>query len=630
MELQGDLYGLLDEEGLDPDDANDVAQGITRLLASYPEVGSEAAKLALLLDHEEHMGDREPAPDGAAEPRCVVEYIAAHPELEGAAVRSVIESSDLTAEVARYAEAHGIAEADAAAAVVERSVAHQAEKEAVLRAEARQRVLEQLGGADDVPSYLRNRLDPTLATVTARREIIAEKGLAPELDDPSHRYDAAGPFKKYNLLYTPSRVDLGAHEVKSVRDVPKWVGGRDLEAAQAGKALYALYNSAPTAVESPRVGEFLKVGENFFTRGGVFYLSLAAGANIDALRIGDFEFCCDEWNKRGDRIVLPAGETYGGFCVPKEFTLLYAIVNAAVAPHTSRQLLGGFGVPTELHDEVIGDLRRLLRMRLDCADALEWEMRARALLLERYEQYFSALGKPGYVSRLSALAQTLEKAGVLSPQEDSQRHLRYELAAWVNKKAHGLEEINRVGPFRKVHLIRELAQQARQKNPAVAPDEKLIGVMAAGYKEGERKDGAEIRITDVRFGAGARKLEIYAGTAEEHLLKDIDPEGRDVIRRLFDGFRSPADIRIVGTCTASDIFNHVPASGLEAAKEQVLQRLQAAGLERNVIDSNCAVYGADLERHQGDARSRAAGARGGDWAEDSSTGPRPPGRVPYL
>ena len=599
MELAGELYGLLQEEGLDPDDADEVEQGVIRLLASYPEVGSETAKLALLLDYEERSGAREPAPDDAAEPRGVQEYIASHPQLEAAALQKVIAGNDLRAEVDRYAREHGVTEAQAASALVDGDAGYRAEKDNALHAEARQRVLESLGLADEVRSYLRNRLDPTLATVTARRDIITENGLAPELDDPRYRYDAAGPFKKYNLLYTPSRVDLGAHEVESVRDVPKWVGGRDPEAARAGKALYALYNTGPTAVESPRLAEFLKVGENFFTRGGVFYLSLAAGANIDALQIGDFEFCRDEWNKRGDRLVLPTGETYGGFCVPKEFTLLFAIVNAAVAPETSAQLLDGFGVPGELHDQVRGDLRALLRMQLACADALEWEMRARELLRERYEQYFSVLGKPGYVSRLSALAQTLEKAGVLSPDREQQRHQRYELAAWVNKKAHGLEEINRVGPFRKVHLIRELAQEARRKNPMVASDDKLIGVMAAGYKEGERKEGAEIRIGDVRFGAGARKLEIYAGTAEEHLLKDIDPEGREVIRRLFDGFQSPADIRIVGTCTASDIFNHVPGSGLEAVKEQALQRLLAAGLEQNVIDSNCAVYGADLERWSG-------------------------------
>ncbi|GAH00218.1 unnamed protein product, partial [marine sediment metagenome] len=209
--------------------------------------------------------------------------------------------------------------------------------------------------------------DPMAATTTARRETISEENLSGELNSPRFRYEATGPFKKYNLLYTPSRVDLGAEEINSVKNVPKWVGGLDWDAATSGKALYSLYNVAgPTAVESPRLTEFLKVGENFFSRGGVFYLSLAAGVNIDALGMGDFEFFRGEWNKRGDRIVLPAGETYGGFCVPKEFSLLYAIITAAVSPQTRDRMLDSFHVDKRLREEVVKDLRKLLQKRVGC------------------------------------------------------------------------------------------------------------------------------------------------------------------------------------------------------------------------------------------------------------------------
>jgi len=190
----------------------------------------------------------------------------------------------------------------------------------------------------------------------------------------------------------------------------------------------------------------------------------------------------------------------------------------------------------------------------------------------------------------------MEKAGVLSAQDEQGRQLSYQVANWVNKKAQGLEEINRLGPFRKVHLIYQLIKDARRKDPEIAPDEKLIGVMGAPYKEGERKEGKEIPITDVRFSAGSRKLEIYAGTAENHLLKDIDPDGRELVREMFADFTSPADVRMVGTCTGSDILNHVPGSGLEEIKEEVNQRLLEAGIDESVIDANCVVYGADLER----------------------------------
>ncbi|MEM2935693.1 MAG: hypothetical protein QW231_00770, partial [Candidatus Bathyarchaeia archaeon] len=244
------------------------------------------------------------------------------------------------------------------------------------------------------------------------------------------------------------------------------------------------------------------------------------------------------------------------------------------------------------------DLRRALRMRLDCSDQLEWEMKAAEFLAERHKEYFNVLRHPAYISRLPQLAETLEKMGVLTIQDEAQRRMRYRLARWVNKKVQGLEEVNRTGPFRKIYLIQQLINEARRKNPFIAPDDKLIGVMSAAYKEGGRKDGREVPITDVRFSAGSRKLEIYAGAAE-HLIKDIDPEGRELLREMFKGFKSPADIRIVGTCTGSDILNHVPGAGLEEIKEQVHRKLLEAGVDENVITPNCIVYGGDLEKWSG-------------------------------
>ncbi|MFH1739843.1 MAG: hypothetical protein ABIH23_12600, partial [bacterium] len=124
-------------------------------------------------------------------------------------------------------------------------------------------------------------------------------------------------------------------------------------------------------------------------------------------------------------------------------------------------------------------------------------------------------------------------------------------------------------------------------------------VIGASYKEGERIADKEIPITDVRFSAGARKLAIYAGMAERHLLLDLDPDGRELVRQLMRGLVSPADVRLVGRCTGSDILNYVPGSGLEEAKEQALDILQQAALDDNTINANCEVYGADLKRWAG-------------------------------
>jgi len=582
LDMQGDLYALMHEEGMDPESEADAEQGILRVLASYPEAGAEAGRLALLLDHEGLPVEL------ADEPECVGAWLDSHPEAEDEALRHVLTSNGLEL---------GLKEGRAA---VEADPALAAELRSARLSMARGAVVASLGLADQVAQYVRRRLDRAWAVYFARREVVAERGLSQALNDPRYRYDSTGPFKKYNLLYTPSRVDLGAEEVRSVRDVPKWVGGVDSESASAGAALYSLYNIAgPVALPSPKLAEFLKVGENFFSRGGVFYLSLAAGANVDALGFGDGELFRDQWNRRGDRMVLPPGETYGGFCVPKEFSLLYAIITTAVSPESSGRMLTAFGVPEALHTTVVADLRRILAMRLECTDELEWEMRAGEFLATRYGDYFAALDRPSAVVRLTQLAKTMDTAGVLGGEGQERRALAFELTHWINKKALGLEEINRVGPFRKVNLIRELVAEARRNNPAVAPDAKLIGVMTASYKEGERKNGREVPITDVRFSAGARKLEIYAGTAAQHILRDIDPDGREIVSRLFEGFVSPADVRIVGTCTGSDLLTHVPESGLTPIMESVLQRLLETGLDESLIDANCAVYGGDLARWSG-------------------------------
>jgi len=600
LDLEGDLFALMREEGLRVEEDADRRLGILRLLATFPEVSSEAAKLCLLIEHEEHHGRRERDPENTEESASVTEYLASRPELAARAIEGVIRANELDHEVLEYAEKHAMDQVDARRAVVESHPDYLAEKASLERSLARDDVLTELGLTGEVSTYIRSRLDRTLASVIARREIIAEQGLAVELNAPRFRYDATGPFKKYNILYTPSRVDLGAEEVASVRNVPKWLGGLDRDAAQSGKALYSLYNVAgPTAVDSPRLAEFLKVGENFFSRGGVFYLSLAAGTNLDALGIGDFEFFRDQWNMRGDRVVLPGGETYGGFCVPKEFSLLYSIIIAAVDPKTSVDVLNAFSVPAELHEKILADLRHLLVLRLEYPDPLTWEEEVRRFLAERYPEYFDALGGPSYVARLPQLSETLAMAGVLAAQDEEDRQLEFQLAYWTDKKAHGLEEINRVGPFRKVHLIRQLVREARRKNPAVAPDEKLIGVMTASYKEGERKDGREVPITDVRFSAGSRKMEIYAEVAKHHILNDIDPDGREIVRKMYEGFRSPADIRMVGTCAGADVLNHVPGSGLEQIKDDVYRQLTEAGLDDNIIRTSCEVYGGDLELWSG-------------------------------
>ena len=95
LDLEGDLFGLMREEGLRVEEDEDRRLGILRLLATYPEVSSEAAKLCLLIEHEEHHGRRERDPENTEESAGVTEYLASHPELEAEAIERVIRTNEL-------------------------------------------------------------------------------------------------------------------------------------------------------------------------------------------------------------------------------------------------------------------------------------------------------------------------------------------------------------------------------------------------------------------------------------------------------------------------------------------------------------------------------------------------------
>ena len=542
-------------------DEKNISNGIIKLLIAYPEIGKELSTLMVLLIREgENIDDKN---FRVKEPEDVIKQL--DPE-----IIEKLNTNKLS------------------------------EEEAELVKNLRQKFIEKYNLSKDVDEFIKNYLHPVYSKINAQRKIVVEEGLLEELNKPIYRYEAKGGYKKYNLLYTPSRVDLGAKEVYSVRDIPKWVGGIDSYSALKGKSLYSLYNIAgPTVIPSTKIAEFLKVGENFFSRGGIFYLSLTAGINLDTLRFGEFEFFRTQWNMRGDRIVLPSGETYGGFCVPKEFSLLYAIIISAVDKETSKKILNSFGIPEKLHSAVIEDMRKILSFRCDYQLEIDWEGKALSYLYSKYPEYFKIFGQPTYLSRLPQIAITLEKMGIVIPEGEEERINEFKLTYWVNKKAQGLEEINRIGPFRKVKLIYDLIKKARKKNKYIVNDDELIGVMDVSYKESELEDGRLIPVSDVRFSAGCRKLEIYSLVAEKHILVDIDPEGRSLIKEIFKNFVPPADIRIVGKCTGSDILNHVPNSGLEEIKNQVINYLYKIGLDDNLIKTNCIVYGGDIRKWVG-------------------------------
>src|SRR5262249_30795656 len=87
-----------------------------------------------------------------------------------------------------------------------------------------------------------------LALSFARRHVVAAHGAQSLTESPLYNYRAAGAKKKYNLLYTPSRVDLGAEEMDSIVRWNQWVRGADRAACYAGREFYSLINETNVEV----------------------------------------------------------------------------------------------------------------------------------------------------------------------------------------------------------------------------------------------------------------------------------------------------------------------------------------------------------------------------------------------
>ena len=113
--------------------------------------------------------------------------------------------------------------------------AYRQDAETYARFAARQRVLETLD-REDPALCLRQRADSFLRRYGRPRPRRARRSLPSTTSlrtlYPQH-YQASGANKRYHLLYTPSRVDLGHRERESVETWSQWVGGADRAAARA-------------------------------------------------------------------------------------------------------------------------------------------------------------------------------------------------------------------------------------------------------------------------------------------------------------------------------------------------------------------------------------------------------------
>ncbi|MDO9103653.1 MAG: hypothetical protein Q7U57_01695 [Methylovulum sp.] len=592
---------------------------ILRLINRNRLLQQELSCLGALLEFEEIQQGRKKAED-CGEPKVVEDYLTLHAEaLQEAALIEVI-ARNRTTLISRMG---GGGSDEALRRTVLDDEYYRQDLEAYTRLVARRRVLEGLNAGhpqqqlnECCETYLRRFQQ--LRKTTARKEIIAEHGLNHLTLSPQYYFQASGGGKRYHLIYTPSRVDLGQRERESVETWSQWVGGADRAAAQTGRQIYSLINKDVRCFDSLTEPEILKTGENA-SMASHFGFSNALSMMVTASAHGDFEAMADLMNRRRDRLIHPAGEGYGGYCVPKDGLFLEFVLTLNCAEKLSQM-----GLPAAYHSAVVALANALLDRKPEFGGQLEWEAWAASQLQgqDGLKPYFTvSSGLP--VFQITRIAHVLEHLG--KPQLRDPYRVAASLAAgWgLHKMVTGGEQVNRFMPFFKSWLIRQgVCEAARRHADLPIRVENCVVVLTAEYKPDTQ---------DARFATGLRKFEILAGTGS-HLLNALDLDGRIIavlmnegfeglqqrgwdgrirdmlaisaddskadgqLRGLFPASRLPAEIRMVSPTGLStqDLLNYTSDTQLEAIADETHRELLALGLTAKEIEANLRTWGARL------------------------------------
>lgn len=510
---------------------------VMTVLTSYKPVMDEAAKLAVLIEQAEASKQRKVDYKDAGEPQDVANYIKKHrSDLMEIAVPKVAANNGKAFEKCL----HEIEKSLPNASLYElqkKTIAgeedYAEEMEALILFEARSAVLEKLDREhpelrlkDQVRTYIRTHT--ALAKSMARRETIAKHKLNELTQHPLNYYQSAGGNKRYNLLYTPSRVNLGHRERDSVVKWRQWVGGADRWAAQAGFEFYSQINEGGVE-ERPALAyaEIQKTSEN------ALCVTHFAGSNALALLCmavfeGDAEDMADQMNLRHDRMVPPAGEGYGGYCVPKDGLFLAFVLSLG-----NEVKLRQMGVPERFHDGVMKLAKECLLHQNRFASHFEWQRwAAEKLLAYKTLKKFFDLKDDLLVFHINKIARAVENLGQPWHETTEGSKLVANLAAqWgVDKMIIRAEQVNRFMVFYKAWMIYDALREARSANPACPEEKDAVIALSAEYKP----------VQDIRFSTGLRLFEIFAQTGD-HLLHSLDEEGQNLARLMFRGFDPNTD-----------------------------------------------------------------------------------------
>jgi hypothetical protein len=590
---------------------------LRRVIGGNAQVQEELATLGVLIAHQEQSTGQHNSGE-LAEPQKVVDLLAhAGDALREQALDLVAKRNGETLQraVSAHCQAHGLSDRrQALRAVVAADKDYSADLDTYARFAARHQVLAALDDADPT-LQLRQRADSflrryqRLGKTTARKEIIAAAGLSHWAMHPLYYYQATAANKRYHLLYTPSRVDLGHRERESVETWSQWVGGADRAAARVGRRIYGLINKSVQSYESLTQPELLKTGENASMTSHLAFAN-ALSLMTTASGHGDMEEMGDQMSRRRDRLIHPAGEGYGGYCVPKDGLFLEFVLTL-----TRGEKLRQIGLPEDQHELAVELANETLARRDDFSTQLEWESWAANYLREH-------IGDSTSIFQLTRVAQVLDGLG--QPElRDPYRVMTSLAAHWgIHKMVAGGEHVNRFMPFFKTWLLRQAVAEAKRRHPELPiKRERFVVVLAAEYKP-DTQDG--------RFAVGMRKFEIMAGTGQ-HLLYSLDSEGQELatltsegyaalearerghlvakllgvtnspennerLRRVFPAYAPPAQMRVVSPTGLStqDLLSYTSDTRLESIAAEVEHELLTAGFSEAEIEANMQVYGPDL------------------------------------
>ncbi len=505
---------------------------VMTVLMSYKPILQETAKLGVLIELMEREGKRKVNVKNADDPKSVDAYIKKNKTaLMKASVPVVAHNNgkafdqrvDALRKASPKASLYEIQKR-----VIAEETDYQEELNAVVRFAARDAILDQLKKKhpelcidDMIATYIRTRTQ--LAKSTARKEVVAKKKLHALAQHPLYYYQASGGNKRYNLLYTPSRVNLGERERDSVVKWRQWVGGADRWAAQAGFEFYSLINEGGVE-ERPALAyaEIQKTSEN------ALCVTHFAGSNALALLCmavleGDAEDMADQMNLREDRMAPPAGEGYGGYCVPKDGLFL-----AFVLSLQNEMKLRQIGVPERLHEGVMKLVKYVLLHQADYESCFDWQRWAAEKLLKYsvLKKYFD-LRDDLMVFHINKIARAVENLGQPWHETTEGSKLIANLAAqWgVERMIIRAEQVNRFMVFYKAWMIYDALREARQQHPLCHSEAESVIALSAEYKP----------VQDVRFSTGMRLFELFAQTGG-HLAHSLDEEGQNLAHLMTNGF----------------------------------------------------------------------------------------------